>query len=428
MKILVIGQGGREHALVQALLRSSSVTEVHCLPGNDGIRKNALCHNLEWQNFAAVHRLCLQSDIDVVLIGPEDPLVLGLADYLREHGILVVGPSQEAAQLEGSKLFAKQFMHAAGIRTAPSVTVRSVAEVQSALPQFQPPYVLKADGLAAGKGVFICKTKDDLLARAADLFEHKTLGESGQVAILEKFTAGWELSFLVLTNGSEAVSLPLAQDHKRLGNQDTGPNTGGMGTIAPLQIPPQLRLQIEKEILQPTLQEIKKRGFVYRGILFFGLMITREGPSLLEFNVRLGDPETQVILPLLTNDWGQVFLNLARGQMTKLQTETSHAACVVLAAPGYPDSPQKGVAIDGDVFAATAASSFVHSGTRYNSDLQKWETNGGRVMGAVGLGSTRKEALRNAYAQAAKVTWVGLQKRDDIGMMTDPALTNSSAT
>lgn len=414
MKLLVIGSGGREHAIVKALARSPSVTEIHAVPGNDGMSREALCHKIDWKDTEALIGFCLRTEIDSVIIGPDDPAVDGLADRLRERGILVFGPGREAAQLEGSKIFAKNFMAAANIPTAPFAIVDSVASTKEALTKFTPPYVLKADGLAAGKGVFICKTVDELLARATDLFEKHTLGESGKRALLEQFQPGWEMSYFVVTNGRDHRTLPIAQDHKRLLDNDEGPNTGGMGTIAPVAIDSLLRSRIENEIVIPTTRALEKNGFVYRGVIFFGLMITPEGPKVIEYNVRLGDPETQVLLPLVDGDWGLIFHEAACGRLAEFGTKEMSAACVILAAPGYPDAPKKGLPIEGDPTADSTSSHFIHAGTRRDENGH-WFVNGGRVLGAVGLGTSTDEAIRNAYALAEHVTWDGLQKRRDIG-------------
>ncbi|HRO67132.1 MAG TPA: phosphoribosylamine--glycine ligase, partial [Pseudobdellovibrionaceae bacterium] len=321
MKVMVVGQGGREHALVKSLARSPSVSEIHAVPGNDGMSKEALCHPLSWKDTEELIQLCLRTEIDFVFIGPEDPLVDGLADQLRDRGILVVGPGREAALLEGSKVFAKNFMRDAGVPTAPFAVVKSVADVQKEISGFTPPYVLKADGLAAGKGVYICKTESELLERSRDLFENRILGEAGNQALLEQFQPGWELSYLVLTNGREWRTLPLAQDHKRLKDFDEGPNTGGMGTVAPLEISDELRNRIETEIVAPSIQTLSKKSFVFRGVLFIGVMVTESGPKVLEYNTRFGDPETQVILPLLEGDCGKLFSELARGKLLPVHTK-----------------------------------------------------------------------------------------------------------
>ncbi len=413
MKVLVIGQGGREHAMVRALRQSPSVSEVHALPGSDGISSDAVCHALNWRDFSSVYDLCRKHQMAFVVIGPEEPLVLGLARFLRSQGIPVVGPDQEAAQLEGSKVFAKKFMMDAQVPTAKYQIVRSVAETITAAEKMAPPYVLKADGLAAGKGVFICSTRSELERSADELFEKNILGAAGQLAVLETFSRGWELSYLILTNGVEYERLPLAQDHKRLGNGDEGPNTGGMGTVAPLHLETHLNEQIERRVILPTLAEIQRRGLLYWGVLFFGLMITEEGPSLLEYNCRFGDPETQVILPLVDGDWGTILNRLSQGRLEKLQFKNQSAACVVMAAPGYPEEPQKGVVISGDL-SSQQGRYFLHAGTK-RLDNGGWQTNGGRVLNAVGLGSSSREAIANAYKQTREVNWPGMRMRTDIG-------------
>lgn len=413
LKVLVIGQGGREHAIIKALVNCASVNEVHAAPGNDGMAREALCHPLSAKDHESILNFCLRTEIDYVFIGPEDPLVEGLADRLRERGVLVVGPSQEGARLEGSKIFAKEFMREAGVPTSNYQIVSSVTQTLEAAKHFTPPYVLKADGLAAGKGVYICADTAELQGAAHDLFDKKVLGAAGERALLEQFMPGWELSFLVLTNGQEYSILPLAQDHKRLRDGQQGPNTGGMGTVAPMNLPAELLQKIEERIVKPSVELLHSRQITYRGILFIGLMITPEGPQVLEYNVRLGDPETQVVLPLIETDLGLAFQHLAQGKVDPLRLKNLFSCCVILAADGYPSSPKKGVAIDGDLFAQTPSSYFIHAGTGKSGG--RWTTQGGRVLGAVGLGSTLTEAVEKAYAQAQNATWPGQQFRRDIG-------------
>lgn len=415
MKILVIGQGGREHALVKAFTRSPSVSEVHVIPGSDGMSPEAISHNIDWRDFEEVVRFCVKNEITFVFVGPEDPLVAGICDFLRERGILAVGPSKEAAQLEGSKIFAKKFMQSAAIPTSFFEEVFSVEDVIRLSGRFTPPYVLKADGLAAGKGVFICKNLDELKSSAQDIFEKQMLGSAGSKALLEQFTPGWELSYLIVTNGTEFQTLPVSQDHKRLQNGDLGPNTGGMGAVAPVKISADLKNLIDEKIVKPTLDELNKRGFLYRGVLYFGLMMSPQGPSLLEFNCRFGDPETQVILPLMDHDLGQYFKEVSLGNCPAIKAKNIFASCVVLASPGYPQSPKRGVEIVGDVRFETSSSYFIHAGTKHENS--SWQTNGGRVLCAIGLGSSIKESLSLAYSQAKAVSWPGLQMREDIGKM-----------
>jgi phosphoribosylamine---glycine ligase len=418
MKALVIGQGGREHALVRALSLSPSVTAVFAISGSDGISNENPAKvksvAIDWKNTEAVQQLVQREGISFVVVGPEIPLVDGMSDRLRELGIPVVGPSREAARLEGSKVYSKEFMIAAGVPTARSHTVASVAETREAAQHYQPPFVLKADGLAAGKGVFICKTEDELLEAARSLFEERVMGDAGSSALLEEFQPGYEISFLILTNGSQFEPLVLAQDHKRIGDGDTGPNTGGMGVVAPVEIDTNLRNTINTKIIEPTLKELQKRSLLYRGILYVGLMITPNGPSVIEYNARFGDPETQVILPLLDGDWGQVFAKVAAGQVEPLKWKKGAAACVVLAAEGYPDSPKKGVAIEKLATATSSATSyFLHAGTKKKDGV--WVTDGGRVLNSVGLGENLRAALNAAYVQAEQATWSGRQMRRDIG-------------
>lgn len=413
MKALVIGSGGREHALVKALSSSPSISEVHAIPGNDGMRE-AVCHPMDWKEIESLIQFCLRTEIDFVFIGPEDPLVYGLADRLRERGILAVGPSADAARLEGSKIYAKQFMQEAKIPTSKFSVVTTVEETLTEAKNFTAPYVFKADGLAAGKGVFICKTLEDLKKSAIEVFEEKSLGAAGKQALLEQFMPGWELSFLVMTNGAEFKTLPLAQDHKRLLDNDEGPNTGGMGVVAPLKIDETLRYKIENEIVLPTLKLLADKNHLYRGVLYFGLMITESGPQLLEYNCRFGDPETQVILPLMDADLGVLFKDLASGKLSDFKEKNKFASCVVMAAPGYPEKPERGVKIEGDLSAETSDSYFIVAGAKKSHEGQ-WQTNGGRVLCSIGVGKDLKESLGRAYKQTESAHWFGLQKRTDIG-------------
>lgn len=413
MRFLVLGQGGREHAIVRALKFSPSVTEVHAVPGGDGISQEAICHSIDLADAKALEAFVKKYQFDCVVVGPENYLVQGVADQLRSFGINVVGPSEIAAQLEGSKIFAKEFMKNAGVPTAAADIVEDVAGTLKAAQKYQPPYVLKADGLAAGKGVSVCSSLAELKTAAEFLFEQKGLGQAGRKALLEQFQEGYELSFLILTNGSEFQALPIAQDHKRVFDGDKGPNTGGMGVIAPIQIASELRADIESKIVAPTLRNLQGGGLLYRGVLYIGLMITPQGPTVIEYNVRFGDPETQVILPLLDGDWGQVFFKLSQGELLPLKWSSLHMACVVLAAAGYPEAPEKGAPIEGDVNYQSASSYFLHAGTSHKDG--KWLTHGGRVLNAIGMGSTLKEAISKAYAQASKVSWKSMRLRKDIG-------------
>ncbi len=414
MKTLVIGKGGREHAIVKALSLSPSVSEVHVIPGSQGMAREALCHNISTSDDKAICEFVSQKEMDLVVIGPEAELAAGLADSLRSAGVLVFGPGSDAAQLEASKVFSKEFMNRAGIPTAKSIVVTSVKDIADHLSEWPPPYVLKADGLASGKGVFICSNQDELLCAARQLFEERSLGHAGLKALLEQSLEGWELSCLCITNGKDYQELALAQDHKRLKEKDEGPNTGGMGVVAPMDIDPLLHEQIRKTILDPTMKTISSMGMMFRGVIYVGLMITKDGPQVLEYNVRFGDPEAQVILPLIDGDVGEIMMSVARGDVPELHWKSLYSACVVLAAEGYPEKPVQDVAIEGDLFAETGSSYFLHAGTKGDGD-GRWLTGGGRVLNAIGLGSSLREARENAYQQAKAVSWPGMQIRKDIG-------------
>lgn len=442
-RVLVIGQGGREHAIVLQLLRGRDAPEVFVWPGSDGMLQvpagaasgeNAAAQRLVAETQAgevlapgALVDAVLAQRIELVIIGPEQPLADGVADLLRARNISVFGPSQEGARLESSKIHAKEIMQAAGVQTARSFVVDSVASCLAAASEFKPPYVLKADGLAAGKGVFIEKTLSGLEQAARALFEKRILGEAGARALLEEFSPGYEVSHLVLTNGKSAVALPPARDHKRLGEGDQGPNTGGMGVVAPVSLPSGLLEKIERDVVAPVVRELERRKILFRGVLYFGLMITDRGPSVLEFNTRFGDPEAQALLPLLDEmngpTWTEAFSAIAKGEIPELVWhERRHVACVVLAAQGYPEQPLKGVAIPLlQTFRPSPTSYILHAGTSLHARIDdsdgEYVTSGGRVLNAVGLSEhSLEEALRQAYLAAEAVRWPGCQMRRDIGM------------
>jgi len=413
MRFLVLGQGGREHAIVRALKFSASVQAIHACPGSEGISQDALCHNIDVTDSKALETFIKHHQFDCVVVGPEKYLVQGISDTLRGLGVDVVGPSQAASQLEGSKIFAKEFLSGAGMPTAAYEVVDNVADTLKAATKFAPPYVLKADGLADGKGVFICATLPELKSAAESLFEKKALGMAGHRAILEQSLSGYELSYLILTNGQQAERLPLAQDHKRLMDGDQGPNTGGMGVVGPIRIDSELDERIDREIVQPCLRHLQGSGLLYRGVLYIGIMVTPEGPKVLEFNCRFGDPEAQVIMPQLEGDWGYVFSKLSKGELIPMKWKSVNVACVVMASPGYPSAPKKGVPIEGDLGSQTASSYFLFAGAAKSEG--RWVTNGGRILNSIGVGQTLEQALKAAYSQASRVKWQGLQMRSDIG-------------
>ena len=412
MKTLIIGSGGREHALFQAI--SEKGEETYFLPERKSIPQagGAPAHLLK--DRPALSDWLKKEQVRLVIIGPEQPLVEGLGDFLRKQGFLVFGPSADAAKLEGSKLFAKEFLKAQNIPTAPFQTVNSLSETLKASENFSPPYILKADGLAGGKGVFVCQTKNELEEKAQHLFEDKIFGPAGETALLEEFQKGVEVSVFILTNGKDYQILPMAQDYKRLGEKNTGPNTGGMGATAPLSLPEKLLAEIEDSIIRPTVQGLKNNHYKYFGVLYIGLMMTQKGPRVLEYNVRFGDPEAQVLLPLLEGSWREVFYQVSQGKLLSLKWKNIHSACVVLAAGGYPENPQKGKPIKGFIYHKTPQSYFLHGGVDQN-DKGQWIVNGGRVLNSVALGDTPEQALKRAYEQMAKISWEGLHYRKDIG-------------
>lgn len=415
MNTLVIGQGAREHALARALKYSPNVREVHVLPGNDGMASLAHCHPVAQRDVSGILKIIESNKIELVVIGPDQALADGLADELRSKDVKVFGPSRECARLEWSKSFAKDFLVSAGVKTPRHFVVNNVKEVLDQAAAFSPPYVLKADGLALGKGVFICITDHDLYQAADTVFHDKEFALAGKSAILEEFHEGKELSAHILTNGRDFELFPFARDYKRLKDNDIGPNTGGMGAVAPVPVTDSLKEKIIKEVLKPVMKEMVRRKLEYRGVLYVGIMETVSGEiQVLEFNARFGDPEAQVFLPLLKDqDWASVFLKVADGKVPKLTWNDKSAACVVLAAPGYPGNPEKNVLIRGNVFSESNNGYFLHAGAKHICG--EWRTFGGRVLNAVGIGANLSQAVQNAYRHAERVSWEGCQFRRDIG-------------
>ena len=412
MKVLVIGSGCREHALVKALLEDQKLSEVYTLPKRASL-KGALALPEEPKNPEDLADLLLREQIELVVIGPEKPLIEGYADILRQRGIKVFGPCRESAQLEGSKIFAKKFMKEYGIPTASYSVLSSVAEVLKESENFFAPYVLKADGLAGGKGVFICQNLTELEQKSRLIFEKKIFGEAGKKALLEDFQKGQELSVFVITNGEAYHILPLAKDYKRLKEGQKGPNTGGMGAVAPVFLEPESLRRIENQIIKPTLKGLKDKNFVYRGVLYFGLMLNKNQPKVLEYNVRFGDPEAQVLLPLLEGSWAEVFYNTASALAFEMKWKKQFSACVALCSPHYPEGPFEPVPIKGPVEESQEDSWFLQ-GSVFKENEQYFGK-GGRILNAVATAETLDQAIKKAYGQAKKVSWPGIQYRKDIG-------------
>lgn len=415
MKVCVIGSGGREHALAWRLSISPSVTKVYAIPGSAAMSDCAELVGIDWQQSNHLISFLKDNQVDLVVVGPEAPLVAGLADVLNKAGIPVFGPSKAAAQLEGSKVFAKDLMKKYNIPTAAYGVFHKVDEAKAFIAQTGAPIVVKADGLAAGKGVVVAMTIDEANVAVEDMLSGNRFGDAGSTVVIEEFMEGEEASLLAFVDGKTVVPMIASQDHKRIFDGDKGPNTGGMGTYAPAPVlTDALRDAAMKTILEPMVAAVEKEGMPYVGCLYEGLMITDEGPKVVEFNARFGDPETQVVLPLLDSDLGEIMMACAKGTLTSnmVKWKDSSAACVILASKGYPETSSKGDVISGDIKQYDTTIVF-HSGTKLVGE--NYVTNGGRVLGVVGLGKDLRTALDRAYERIEHIDFEGMQYRTDIG-------------
>lgn len=407
MRILVIGSGAREHSLLTTLAKDPAVDSLHVAPGNAGMDKVAKVHSVQAASGAEVTALAKEVGADLVVIGPEVPLVAGVADRLREDGFAVFGPSAAAAQIEGSKAFAKDVMAAAGVRTAKALIVDSTADLDAALDEFGPMFVVKDDGLAAGKGVVVTDDRDAARAHAMACLE------DGHPVLLESFLDGPEVSLFCLVDGETVVPLLPAQDHKRVGDGDRGPNTGGMGAYTPLPwLDDGAVDQIVDEVVAPVAKEMVARGTAFSGLLYAGLAMTSEGPSVVEFNCRFGDPETQAVLALLESPLGEALSAVAAGTLADLpplKWRDGAAVTVVLAAENYPATPRKG-----DLITGASQEGLLHAGTGRNEDGELVSA-GGRVLSVVGVGADLREARTQAYDILGRVRMRGGHFRTDIG-------------
>ncbi len=424
MKVLVVGNGGREHALAWKLLQSNQVEQVICTPGNGGTAIMPGCQNypVAVDDFPGIKDCALANDVSLVVVGPEVPLALGITDFLQVHNLKVFGPTQAGAQLEASKSWAKALMQEAGIPTAASAvfTHTQMDEAIAYVREQTVPIVIKADGLAAGKGVTVAQTIADAEAAIAFAFGG-AFGSAGESVVIEEFLLGQEASVLALTDGETVVPLLAAQDHKQVGEGDTGPNTGGMGAYAPTPIvTPALQERIQQEVLEPTIKALRDRGIDYCGVIYAGLMIAPNGDlKVLEFNCRFGDPETQAILPLLETPLEDLMLacvekRLASRRRLPIQWKPGAAGCVVMASAGYPGSYEKGKPIAGLDKAADTGAIVFHAGTKLSS-VGEIVTDGGRVLGITAIGSNFEEALANAYQAVDCIEFEGAYCRRDIG-------------
>ncbi len=418
MRVLVLGGGGREHALCWALKRSKKLRKLYCIPGNGGISDFAeIPQGIDLKDFESLAQFCKAEGIDLVVPGPEEPLVRGVADYLQAKGVKVFGPSKKASQLEGSKAFAKELMKKAGVPTADFAVFDDPEKARAYVEKKGAPIVVKADGLCAGKGVFVCETLDEAYQAIEKIMEERIFGEAGNQVVIEEKLTGEEASFIVITDGENFRVLPTSQDHKRLLDDDKGPNTGGMGAYSPAPlITPKLREVISEKVVAPILKALQKEGHPYFGFLYAGLMISQNTPYVLEFNCRLGDPEAQAILPRVEGDLLDLMTLTFEGKLaeTSLEESKDWAVCVVMASQGYPGSYEKGKLITGlDKVKDLPGVVVFHAGTKKEDG--NFYTNGGRVLGVTALAETLDLALKRAYQACELIQFEGAHYRRDIG-------------
>lgn len=419
MNILVIGSGGREHALVWKLKQSPLAGRIVCAPGNAGIARDAECVAIAASDIPALLAFAREHHIDLTVVGPENPLVAGIVDAFVDAGLKIVGPRAYAAQLEGSKDFAKAFMQRHGVPTAAYRSfTRDQHDAARAFVRSHPvPVVVKADGLAAGKGVVVAATNDEAVAAIDAMFGENIFGDAGATVVVEEFLVGEEASVFAMCDGTDYITFAPAQDHKRVGDGDTGKNTGGMGAFAPASIvTPQILAQVQRAVIEPVLRGMREEGCPYTGFLYCGLMIGPDGPRVVEFNARMGDPETQVVLPLIDGDFAALCLACAEGRIASVPVSQKNASavCIVMASQGYPDAYASGKIIAGLDAVAEPAVVF-HAGTKISDG--RIVTAGGRVLGvtAIGEGKSLKETIELAYAAVSHITFDGAFYRHDIG-------------
>lgn len=415
MKVLVVGNGGREHAILWKVSQSPLVKGLYCAKGNGGTAKIAQNVSIEPTNVKALADFVQREGIDFTIVGPEAPLVAGLVDEFESRGLKVFGPSQKASMLEGSKAFAKEFMQKYGIPTAEFHTFEDPQRAKNFIKDFGVPVVIKADGLASGKGVFVCKSYEEALRAIDNLMIKKALGEAGSKVVVEEFLEGEEASYIVMLNGDSYVPLPTSQDHKRLLDGDKGPNTGGMGAYSPNPFVDEVTEKAIRElIIERVIKGLREEGIYYRGFLYAGLMLTKDGPKVLEFNVRLGDPEAQPLLMRIKGDFLQILLDFYEGKPVSLEIDPRHTLCVVLASKGYPEKPEDGKEIIGLEEVERMEDVVVfHAGTELKNG--RLYTKGGRVLNVCAWGKDLKEARERAYKAIEKINFEGMHYRKDIG-------------
>jgi phosphoribosylamine--glycine ligase len=418
MRVLVIGSGGREHALAWKLSRSPQVREIFCIPGNGGTGELAQNVGVNPEDFSALSSFALEKKIDLTVVGPEAPLVAGLADHFESQGLKVFGPGKLASQMEGSKIFAKNLMLKHGIPTAAAEIFDDCGQAAAYIRKLEPPVVVKADGLAAGKGVAVARSREEAITALEDCLVAEKFGAAGKRVVVEEFLSGPEVSVLAFVDGETLLPMEPAQDYKRVFDGDEGPNTGGMGAYSPVPgVTAELCEQIIAEILKPTLRALVSEDIKYRGVLYAGLVLTKEGPRVLEFNVRFGDPESQALLPRLQGDLAETMLAVAEGRLSEASLQWSQAKCVtvVLASRGYPGSYPTGLEISGlDEAKQREDACVFHAGTK--KDKEKVLTAGGRVLNVTAWGQTFEEARARVYGAVKKIGFEGMHYRKDIAL------------
>ena len=413
MQIMVIGGGGREHAIIKALRKNTSITEIYALPGNGGIAADAVCTGIGAKDIDGAVKFALDNKIDYAVVAPDDPLVLGMVDALTEAGIPCFGPDKKAAIIEGSKVFAKNLMKKYGIPTAKYETFSNMDKALSYLETAPIPTVIKADGLALGKGVIIAETRQEAKAAVKSMMEDRAFGDSGANIVIEEFLTGPEVSVLSFTDGKTIIPMVSSMDHKRALDGDNGLNTGGMGTIAPNPYyTPEIAERCMSEIFLPTVNAMNAEGRTFKGCLYFGLMLTPDGPKVIEYNCRFGDPETQVVLPLLESDLFEIMRAVTEGRLadTPVKFADKSACCVVMASSGYPQKYETGFEIT--IPQNLGAQVYVAGG---KLEGEKLVTSGGRVLGVTATGNTLKEAVDSAYDAVKQIRFENAYYRKDIG-------------
>ena len=421
MRVLVIGSGGREHALVWKIAQSKLADKIFCAPGNGGIAQAGECIDIKADNISALLDFAKKEKIDLTVVGPEAPLALGIVDEFNNYKLRIFGPDKSASRLEASKVFAKELMAKYNVPTADFKIFDHADEAHKYIEKKNAPCVVKADGLAQGKGVIVAQTIDEAKQAVTSIMQEKIFGEAGNKVIIEDCLEGQEASIVVITDSKKVLPLAAAQDHKRIFDHDSGPNTGGMGAYSPAPVVTQeLFNEISEKIINRTIDGLIKEGINYTGILYAGIMLTKDGPKALEFNVRFGDPETQAVLPRLKSDLLEVMLTASEGKLSRFKTlkwDSRACVCVVCASQGYPGEYDKGKEISGLDEAAKLEDVVVfHAGTKKQMKEGRWQilTNGGRVLGVTGLGNTIKDAVEITYQAVEKIHFKGMHYRRDI--------------